>query len=194
MMNDSLMDYQNLTLPQIYDETEAIAADAKTLFGHLNPEQLNWKPAADSWSVAQCLDHLITSNVGYDPVFDRILKGEYRKAFLHRIPFLPAFFGRTLIKATSPDSQRKYKAPDSAQPSSSAIDPQIVEHFVANHREMLAKMKSVENRDPAKIIVTSPFLSVVVYSMLDAFRLIVAHDRRHFAQAQRVTQAAGFPR
>lgn len=193
-MKDSLMDYQNLTLPQIYDETEAIAGDARTLFGHLNPRQLNWKPSADSWSVAQCLEHLITSNRSYDPAFDLILKGAYSKTFMHRIPFLPGFFGRILIKSVSPDARRKLKAPGLAQPSSSAIEPQIVERFIANQRETLAKMKSLEDGDPAKIIVTSPFLSVVVYSALDAFRLIVAHERRHFAQAQRVTQAEGFPR
>ncbi|MBO0726181.1 MAG: DinB family protein [Blastocatellia bacterium] len=186
--------YQNLTLPQIYDESESIAVDAKALFGHLNPEQLNWKPAADSWSVAQCLDHLISSNQSYDPVFDRILKGEYRKTFLHRLPFLPAFMGRTLIKAMAPDAARKFKAPAASQPSSSSIDPQIVERFVAHQRALLAKMRLVEDRAPAEIIITSPFVSVVIYSLLDAFRLLVTHERRHLAQAQRVMEMKGFPR
>jgi hypothetical protein len=188
------MDYQNLTLPQIYDEAEAIAGDAKTLFGHLNQGQLNWKPASDSWSVAQCLDHLITANRGFHPVFDLILKGEYRMTFLHRMPFLPAFFGKIVIKAVSPDTPRKLKAPGLAQPSSSSIDPQIVERFVTQQRETLAKMKSLKDRGPAEIIITSPLLSVVVYSLLDAFRLIVAHERRHFAQAQRVMRSDRFPR
>jgi uncharacterized damage-inducible protein DinB len=187
------MDYQNLTLPQIYDEAEAIAGDAKTLFGHLNSEQLNWKPAADAWSVAQCLDHLASANYEYYPVFDRILKGEYRKTFLHGMPFLPAFFGRVMIKAVSPESRRKFKAPGAARPSSSAIDPQIVDRFIANHRETLAKMRLLENSGPAETIITSPFVSMVVYSLLDTFRLIVAHERRHFAQAQRVMEAGGFP-
>jgi len=186
-------DYQNLTLPQIYDEVESIAVDAKALFGHLNPEQLNWKASADSWSVAQCLDHLISSNRSYDPVFDRILKGEYRKTFLHRLPLLPGFFGRMMISAVSPDNRRKFKAPAASRPSSSSIDPQIVERFITHQREMLAKMRSVEDREPAEIIITSPFLGVVVYSLLDAFRLMTAHERRHFAQAQRVTQTDRFP-
>ncbi|HEU0175520.1 MAG TPA: DinB family protein [Blastocatellia bacterium] len=188
------MDYQNLTLPQIFDEAEAIAGDAKILFGHLTPEQLNWKAAPDSWSVAQCLDHLVSSTREYYPVFDRILKGEYRMTILHRLPFLPAMFGRMMIKVVSPDSPRKFKAPGSAQPSSSSIDPQIVERFVTHQRETLAKMRSMEDRDPAEMIITSPFISVVVYSLLDTFRLIVAHERRHFAQAQRVTETNGFPR
>src|SRR5262245_66249953 len=112
------MDYQNLTLTQIYDEAEAVAGDAKVLFGHLNSEQLNWKPAADSWSVAQCLDHLISANHEYQPVFDRILNGEYRKTFLHGMPFLPALFGRMMINAVSSDSQRMLKY-HGAEPCSS---------------------------------------------------------------------------
>jgi len=187
------MDFQNLTLPQIYDEAEAVAGDAKILFGNLNSEQLNWKPAADSWSVAQCLDHLISTNHEYQPVFDRILNGEYRKTFLHGMPFLPALFGRMMIKAVSPDSQRKFKAPGAAQPSSSSIDPQIVDRFIAHQLETLAKLRLLENSDPAGMIITSPFISVVVYSLLDTFRLIVAHERRHFAQAQRVMETSGFP-
>jgi hypothetical protein len=110
------------------------------------------------------------------------------------MPFLPAFFGKIVIKAVSPDTPRKLKAPGLAQPSSSSIDPQIVERFVTQQRETLAKMKSLKDRGPAEIIITSPLLSVVVYSLLDAFRLIVAHERRHFAQAQRVMRSDRFPR
>jgi len=187
------MDYQNLTIPQIFDEAEAISGDAKTLFGHLNTQQLNWKQAADSWSVAQCLEHLISINREYYPVFDRILKDEYPKTLLHRVPFLSAMYGRMMVKALSPNSYQKFKAPAAARPSSSSVDPQIVDRFISDQRETLARMKSLEKNDPAKIIITSPFASVVVYSLLDAFRLIVAHERRHFAQAQRVMEADGFP-
>ncbi len=188
------MDYQTLALPQIFAEAEAIAGDAKTLFGHLNSQQLNWKPGADSWSVAQCLEHLISTNREFYPVFDRILNGERRRSLLQRLPFLPGLFGRMMVKALSPNSHQKFKAPISAQPSSSSIDPQIVDRFVAHQHETLAKMKSLENNNPAEIIITSPFASVLVYSLLDAFRLIVAHERRHFAQSQRVMETDGFPR
>src|SRR5262249_52870742 len=141
------MDYQNLTLSQIFDEGEAIAGDARTLFGHLNSQQLNWRPAADSWSVAQCLDHLITINREYYPVFDRILNGQYKKTLLHRLPFLPAVFGRMMVKVLSPNSNQKLKAPGVTKPSSSSIGSQIVERFVSQQSETLAKMRSLENRD-----------------------------------------------
>jgi hypothetical protein len=112
---------------------------------------------------------------------------------LHRLPLLPALFGRFMVKALSPNSSQKLKAPATAQPSSSSIDPQIVEHFITQQRETLARMRSLENRGPAEVIITSPFAGVVVYSLLDAFRIVVAHERRHFAQAQRVMDTGGFP-
>ena len=32
------------------------------------------------------------------------------------------------------------------------------------------------------------------YSALDMFKILVAHERRHMAQAERVTNADGFPK
>jgi len=48
--------------------------------------------------------------------------------------------------------------------------------------------------DAARIVMTSPFVSFITYNLLDACRLIVAHERRHLAQAQRVMETPGFPR
>jgi hypothetical protein len=188
------MDYQTLKLPQIYDEAEAIASDAQTLFGRLDVDQLNWKPSADAWSVAQCLDHLIAINRAYYPTFDRIMKGEYPRALLHRLPFVPALFGRVMIRELSPDYRKKYRAPPAARPAASLIDASVVERFLTQQRETLAKMRSLEHKRPETIIITSPFAPVLVYSLLDTFRLLVAHERRHFAQARRVMEMSEFPR
>jgi hypothetical protein len=41
---------------------------------------------------------------------------------------------------------------------------------------------------------TSPFVRFITYSVLDGWRLAVAHDRRHFEQARRVTLMPEFPK
>jgi hypothetical protein len=43
------------------------------------------------------------------------------------------------------------------------------------------------------MIIVSPVASAAFYSVLDAFRIVVAHERRHIEQAARVTRATGFP-
>ena len=57
------MDYHALPMPVLLADIHAIALDAEKLFGSLSAEQLNWKPAPDRWSVAQCLEHLINTNL-----------------------------------------------------------------------------------------------------------------------------------
>ena len=103
------MDYVRLPLAEVLDEADAIAADANTLFGHLNAQQINWKPSADRWSVAQCLEHLITINRKYYPQFDQIIKGEKKTTLWQRMPVLPSLFGRMMVKALSPNFNQKLK-------------------------------------------------------------------------------------
>ena len=56
----------------------AITDETLAGFGDLTAQQLNWKPSADQWSVAQCFDHLVTANESFFPIFERVLSGEDR--------------------------------------------------------------------------------------------------------------------
>jgi hypothetical protein len=47
--------------------------------------------------------------------------------------------------------------------------------------------------DLARIIMVSPFVGFITYSVFDGCRIIVAHERRHLEQARRVTREPGFP-
>jgi len=186
--------FQTLSLSELLEEAEAIAVDVRTAFGGLSPQQINWKPSAESWSVGQCLNHLTTGNLEFFPQFDQIVTGTKTTTIWERIPILPGFFGKMMIRSLSPDSTQKFKAPAAARPSASAIEPDIVSRFVEHQVELISKLREMATFDPANVIITSPFVRVVTYSALDSARLIVAHERRHFAQAQRVQKANGFPR
>jgi hypothetical protein len=56
----------------------------------------------------------------------------------------------------------------------------------------VAGVHTFDERHAARAIMTSPFIRIVAYSVLDGWRLVLAHDRRHFEQARRVTQSPGF--
>lgn len=189
-----ITDFTRLSLSELLVETEAIAAEAQRAFGHLDIQRLNWQPGADSWSVAQCLEHLLTANGEMFRPLDEALAGTKRKTFFERLPVLPGLSGRIMIKVVSPGFRQKLKAPPSARPSASAIDAQIVNRFITQQREIIERMKKLERLDAARIVMTSPFVSFITYSLLDACRLIVAHERRHLAQARRVMETPAFPR
>lgn len=183
----------SLALPDLIAAAQEIASDVKSSFSALSPAQVNWKPAPDSWSVGQCLDHLIVSNRSYYPIVDEVVSGRKETSLWQQMPLLPGLFGRMLIKALDPATTRKIKAPAVFQPAASDVDPRIVDLFLDSQRQTIEKMKSTRGLDLAQIIITSPAASIVTYSLLDAFRIIIVHERRHILQAKRVTTTTGFP-
>jgi DinB superfamily len=186
------MNYQTADLRSLISAIHQVGVDTKTTFGHLSPSQLNWKPSAERWSVGQCFDHLINSNKGYLPIFDDVLKGR-KQSVWESMPLLPGLAGKLLIKSLDPASTRRIKAPKRFEPAQSDINASVIDDFVDQQTRIAEKMKSTEHLDLEKIVITSPALGAVTYSLMDAYRIIVVHEHRHFQQAKRVTEESAFP-
>lgn len=178
---------------RLVDDVRMIADDARASFGKLSAEQLNWKPSAERWSVAQCLDHLLTSTNGYFPIIESVRSGQRKTSFLERLPVLPGLAGKLLIKSLDPASTRKIKAPKKFEPAQSNISVSIIDDFVAQQEQVIEGMKSTSHLNLEKIVITSPAVSAVTYSLMDAYRIIVVHEQRHVQQAKRVTAEPAFP-
>ena len=144
------MDYTTISPADVRTELEAIAADADAAFGRLDARQLNWKPDASRWSVAQCLEHLLTANGQMVAMADRALDGTRGRTLWQRLPVWPGLLGRMLVRTQSPDATRRFKAPGKAQPAASAIDAGIVGRFVDQQRALIAKLDAAAARDLAR--------------------------------------------
>jgi hypothetical protein len=181
-------------LDGVVEELGAIAEDARRAFGRLSAAQLNWKPSPERWSVGQCLDHLVKTNECFMPDMGRIAAGTYRTSAWGRVSPLSGLFARLILKALDPEKGRKTKAPKVFVPASSDIPADMVERFARHQKEFAAGVRATAGADPRRTIVTSPVAAVATYSLLDAYRIVVAHERKHLAQARRVTETQGFPR
>lgn len=179
-------------IQSIISDMNAVADDARATFGSLSADQLNWKPGEKSWSVAQCLDHIIRSNTEFYPEFHKLASGTRKNSLWESISPFTGWGGRFLIKAVSEDS-KKAKAPSKAIVPPSDIDPNIVEIFSNHIAEVNQKIESVASADRKKTVVTSPFLAIFTYSLDDAYTVLVEHSKRHVRQAKRVMEAEGFP-
>ena len=184
----------NGELSRLIQGMKAVADDAQRAFGGLTPAQLNWKPSAEQWSVGQCFEHLVKTNEPYVPVLEEVTGGVRRPRVWERLSPLSGFWGRMVMRAVAPESARKFKARPGFRPSSSAVDPQVVERFADLQYRLADLMGRTAGAGPEKVIITSPILGFVTYSLLDAYRIITSHGRRHLAQARRVTEAEAFPR
>ncbi|MEO7273114.1 MAG: DinB family protein [Vicinamibacterales bacterium] len=187
------MDYTALSLPEVQRGLEAVAVEAQGLFGGLDPGQLNWRPDPARWSVAQCLDHLLTANRLMIRAADDAQAPGASRSVWQRLPVLPGILGGMLIRSQSPGATRRFTAPAQAHPASSDIEADIVRRFVSQHEEAVGRLRTLDESLAARAIMTSPFVKVVTYRVLDGWRLVLAHDRRHLHQAQGVMASPGFP-
>jgi hypothetical protein len=176
----------------LISQLDAISADVRDSFGSLTHEQLNWKPAADSWSVAQCLDHLIRTADQFYPEFEKIASGNRKNTFWQSYSPFTGVAGRFLINTIKTDS-KKVRAPSKAIVPPSQIEADIIDRFVAKQADIAEKIRSTANVDWRKTVVSSPFLAVMTYTLEDGYTVLVEHEKRHIRQAKRVMETDGFP-
>lgn len=179
-------------ITQITSALTQVADDARANFGSLSSEQLNWKPAETSWSVGQCIEHIIKTNEQFYPEFEKLANGTRKNSFFESYSPLTGFFGRFLIKAVSEDS-KKAKAPSKKIVPASDTSPDVIDRFASHIDEVTRTVESCAAVDRQKTVMTSPFLAVFTYKLDDAYTVLVEHTKRHFRQAKRVTEAEGFP-
>lgn len=187
------MDYTTLTLAEAGAALDEIARESQAAFGGLNSRQLNWRPDETRWGVAQCFEHLLTSNRLMLQSAHAALDESQPRTIWQRLPVLPGFFGPLMIRSLTPTATRKFKAPPASRPVFSEIPADVVRRFADQQRETGTWMAALGDARAERTIMTSPFVRVITYSVLDACRLMVAHDRRHMEQARRVTTMPGFP-
>jgi hypothetical protein len=185
-------DYLAISLSDAAASTESAARDAESAFGHLSAEQLNWKPDPQRWSIAQCLQHLITSNDMMLSKAQAALEGSSATLWQGLSP-LSGLFGRLLISSQGPIVGRKYMTSKEATPASSGLPADIVRRFADREHQLASWMRGVREEEAARAIMASPFVRFITYSVFDCCRLIAAHDQRHLGQARRVMESIGFP-
>jgi hypothetical protein len=187
------VDYTTLSLVAVRTGLDEVVCDTQATFGGLDSRQLNWRPDATRWSVAQCFEHLLAANSVMFRAADEALNGSRPRSIWQRLPVWPRLFGRMLIRSQSPDSSRKFTAPQISTPTASDIAADVVQRFIDQQRDAVSRLQTLDEEEATHAIMTSPFVRVITYSVLDGWRLVLAHDRRHIEQARRVTQSRGFP-
>lgn len=182
----------NGEMDSLLSELKLISENVRKTFGALSAGQINWRPSGESWSVGQCLEHLIKTNELFYGELDKIGDGTRKNSFWENWSPLTTIGGKFLINSLKKD-ERKFKAPTPKIVPPSEIDPHIVELFAAHQAEMIGKIRRTEKADWRKTVITSPFIKLMTYSLTDGVEVVVEHEKRHFRQAERVTQTAGFP-
>jgi uncharacterized damage-inducible protein DinB len=160
----------------------------------ISNEQLNWKPSPESWSIGQCLEHLIKTHSFYIPVFKKIAAGNYKMSFWQRFSPFTATWGKIFKKQLGEEPKIKLKAAKKIKPTLSTLRSEIIQQYHESLADFLESISHCEKADLDRIIITSPFVSAVTYNLRDSFQFLLQHEHRHINQAFRVMSNENFPK
>jgi hypothetical protein len=167
-------------------EFDKITFEAEMLFSKLSSEQLNWKPNAQTWSIAQNLEHLIVVNETYYPILRALKNGAYKKPFLANFSFIVSFFEKTVFNAVKPDRKNKMKTFPIWEPGQNSVRNDIVYQFKKHQTELQTQINEANELLNNRIVISSPASRIVVYRLEIAFDIIVTHEKRHLEQAKEI--------
>lgn len=180
-------------IQEVTSDLSVLATKVADQFSGYSEDQLNWKASADSWSVAQCFDHLIKTHSLYFPVFQSLTAGDINPSLWERISPLSGLFGAWLIKALDPENPKKTKTSKKVEPSASNLGGHIIKQYCEHQDQLIEHLENIPSDiNPEKTIITSPLLGFVTYSLDDCYTILVSHGERHFRQAKRVTERDEF--
>ena len=152
----------------------------------LSKEQLNFKSSPESWSVAECAEHIAISENNIFGAVDGVLKNAPDASKRSELKMSD----EEVLKMIT-DRSHKVKTSEAFVPSGKFGDIDgIVKEFTAKRDAHIAFIKDTKD-DLRDRVVTFPFAS------MDAYQVIVfmsGHTLRHTAQIEEVKANPNFPK
>lgn len=187
------MNQQNFIAAMLQKGNEAIVKVVQS-FSALSANQLNWKPDAKSWSIAQCLHHLAISDSNYFSMLEKITTGTYQMSFWEKYNPLSGIMGRMFVNMVQEQPRRKIPAPSIVNPQQSDYTKEILTYYLENLKCFMEYVSKCSEVDVSKVIITSPLAGAVTYPLKDALQLLFQHEHRHINQAIRLLENPSFPK
>ncbi len=176
---------------RLIDELDTADGRANDLARGLSPEQLNWKPTEDLWSVGQCLQHLYAANEVYLPAISKALDDRPTSPVED---ITPGWFGRWFIRTYIEPSSRgkRARAPSKIAPARQ-IDPAVLDLFLRSNDVARDLVRRAGAYNINRIRFRNPFIPLLRFTVGTGLEIVWRHQRRHLLQAERIKQTPTFP-
>lgn len=181
----------NQIIQECINRTKTNVERASKTFSHLSENQLNWKPNPDSWSVGECISHLVTTNKLYINKIEKILASvsfSEEKEF----PYKQSLFGKFIAKGVDPANVRKTKTFKVFYPLTSNIQKNVIDEYAESSKKFIDLTQKMLSLDLKKYKLSSPANKWIKLNLGDPLIIIPLHDERHLNQAERVMNHKDF--
>lgn len=177
-------------------ELDAIDAGARVVAEPLHEAQFTWRPGAGRWSVGECFDHLAITT-GLVAANLRVAIDQGRAAGRSgEPPYRLGLVGGWFVRAMEKPGKRSMPAPENFVPAFGGAKSAVLGKFFAAQQDLRDALESSPGLplDKLRAPSTAKGAGWVKLNLAAWFASTLAHERRHLAQARRVTESAGYPR
>ncbi len=174
-------------LQDLLERTQEIKHKAEG-FKTLPLETLNWKSSPDSWSILECLEHLNRYGDYYIPEIEkRITASQYRPAEIFKSGWLGNYFANAMLPK---EKLNKMKTFTSMNPVGSKLNMDTLKKFLSQQQAILNRLDKSKEVDLNKTKTGISISKWIKLRLGDTFRVVIYHNQRHMAQAERVLKEA----
>lgn len=153
----------------------------------LSQEQMQFKASPESWSISQCVEHMIVTE---KMIFDMLKEGMKLPANPERRNEIAHSDEEIIAMVT--DRSEKYKAPEMLQMPGKYNDPETALKDLENQRkEILEFIKNTSLDELRNHINDSPAGATDAYQSL---LFLAGHTARHTLQVEEVKASPNFPK
>ena len=170
-------------IADVSEALRAVSARAEQLVRSVSPEQLARRPGPEKWSAAECLAHLAISADMYEPVWREAYAAAQQRGTGGTEPYRMDFIGRLLNWSLEP-GRFKYGTPPKFQPVNCGPAPQALAAFLESQNMVLSCLSEGAALPLDRMMIVSPAVASMRYSVWSSFVILATHGRRHMRQAE----------
>lgn len=167
--------------------------EVEELVSGLSDDQLEWRPEPEKWSVGEHVVHLARTNRPYLEAIRETLAEARDRGLTGRGPFRKPWLAEWVVKAMEPPPRLKVPTMKELVPEPGLPIDRVLEVWRESQSALLASVDDAEGLDLGRARMRSPFLPLLKLTADQAYRAVLAHNRRHIWHARRTMEAEGFP-
>jgi hypothetical protein len=145
---------------------------------------LNYKPAPDSWSILECLEHLNRYSRYYNAVLAKAIAanpgGKPEQTFRY------SWLGKKSLDMVRPENCKKSKTVRHMNPNNSQLGRQTLEEFLDHQTELLQLLDKAKRANLNKKAIPVEFFKLLKLYIGETLEFVALHQERHLQQALQV--------
>lgn len=173
-------------LASLLEQFQCATREAKKLVLCRSVFDLTKRLEPESWSAAECLDHLARTTNAFLPEISRAIAAAPKLAS-HRT-LRTGTIASLLIRNLEPPYRLRYKVIPQLVPQQTDFDA-ARSAFEQSQSRLSEAVCSAAGLAIDKVNVPCPVCAHVTYNAYGAFRMLAAHQRRHLWQVQKILGA-----